>query len=353
MDVGVLMVFQNYRDQLSDTDSFKRDLNLALATEDLGFDWISAVEHHFFSYAMVPDNMQLLSYIAARTRRIRLLTGAVILPWNDPLRVVEKMIMLDHLSDGRALFGIGRGLSRKEYDLFNIDMNEAWGRFKESAEIILRGLETGIVSADGTYYKYKPIEVRPRPYASFKGRFNCVSTSADTISICTELGGRMMSFASKPWEQLVPHIERYRLEFRERHGVEAPKPMCIDNVICDEDPAVAEELARKYISSYFITVMEIYDMMSDHFGKTQGYGDYAANAAIIKEAGLEKAAEGFVAANVWGTPQAILDKLEERRKYFGDFDLMINVSFGGLPGADAHRSLETFARKVLPELKSW
>lgn len=353
MDVGVLMVFQNYKDQLNDQDSFKRDLMLACDTEALGFDWISAVEHHFFNYAMMPDNVQLLSYIAARTRRIKLMTGAVILPWNDPLRVVEKMIMLDHLSDGRALFGIGRGLAKKEYDRFKIDMNEAKGRFEEAAEIILRGLETGIVSGEGEYYRFKPTEVRPRPYASFKGRFNCVSTSSDTISICTRLGGRMMSFASKPWEELVPHIEQYRSEFLQIHGTEAPKPMCIDNIICDENPAVAEDLARKYISNYFITVMEIYDMLGDHFQNTQGYSDYANNAALIKQAGLEMAAEGFVKANVWGTPDQILAKLDERRQYFGDFDLMINISFGGLPADDARRSLETFASKVLPELKSW
>ena len=74
------------------------------------FNTLSAVEHHFFNYAMSPDNLQYLSYMAARTERIGLLTGAVILPWNDPLRVVERMIVLDHLSGGRALFGIGRGL---------------------------------------------------------------------------------------------------------------------------------------------------------------------------------------------------------------------------------------------------
>ena len=70
---------------------------------------------------MSPDNTQFLAYMAAKTERIQLLTGAVILPWHNPLRVVERMIVLDHLSKGRALFGIGRGLARREYDTFGFD----------------------------------------------------------------------------------------------------------------------------------------------------------------------------------------------------------------------------------------
>ena len=137
---------------------------------------------------MAPDNTQFLSYMAAVTNRIGLLTGAVILPWNNPLRVVEKMILLDHLSKGRAMFGIGRGLAKREYDGFGIDMNEARDRFDEAAEMIIRGLETGIVEGDGKYYKQMRTEVRPRPYASFKDRFYCVAMSSDSVPVCARLG---------------------------------------------------------------------------------------------------------------------------------------------------------------------
>jgi hypothetical protein len=130
MRAGLLMVFQNYRDGITDVQAYERDVQLAGLAEPLGFDTVSGVEHHFFNYAMAPDNMQFLSYMAAITKKIGLLTGAVILPWHNPLRVVEKMILLDHLSKGRAIFGIGRGLAKREYDVFGIDMNEARDRFR-------------------------------------------------------------------------------------------------------------------------------------------------------------------------------------------------------------------------------
>lgn len=101
MQIGVQMLFQG-RPDMSDAEVYQRELKMALEAEALGFDMLLPVEHHFFDYAMIPDNAQLLSYIAARTSRIKLMPAAFILPWNDPLRVVEKAVMLDHLSDGRT-----------------------------------------------------------------------------------------------------------------------------------------------------------------------------------------------------------------------------------------------------------
>ena len=187
MEVGLLMVFQNFMDRLSDREAYERDIHLAGLAEPLGFDTLGAVEHHFHNYAMLCDNMQFLSYMAAKTNRIKLMTGAVILPWWDPLRVVEKIILLDHLSQGRLVFGIGRGLAKREYDIFRVSMNEARDRFDEAAEIIMQGLETGIVEADTQHYKQPRTEVRPGPYASFKGRFNAVAMSSDSVPVVAKV----------------------------------------------------------------------------------------------------------------------------------------------------------------------
>lgn len=85
----------------------------------------------------------------------------------------------------------------------------------------------------------------------------------------------------------------------------------------------------------------------------KGYGDYAKNANILRELGMEKAGNAFVDINTWGTPQQILDKLDQRRKAIGDFDLTIQVSYGGMAAEDAERSIRLFAEKVLPEIQSW
>ena len=353
MKVGLLMVFQNFEDTTTDQEAWERDIELAGLAEPLGFDTLSAVEHHFFNYAMSPDNLQFLSYMAARTEKIGLLTGAVILPWNDPLRVAERMIVLDHLSGGRALFGIGRGLALREYETFGVDMNEARDRFDEAAEIIIEALETGFMEADGKYYKQRRTELRPRPYASFKDRFYAVGMSSDSVPVVARLGAKMMSFAQKPWDEMRPHFDRYRELYSEHQGREAPAPVCVDFLCCDESADKAHELARRHMANYYITVMEHYEMASDHFREMKGYGDYADNAELLRDSGMQEAADGFVEINTYGTPQQILEKMEARRKQLGSFDLTVQVSYGGLTGEQAEKSIRLFAKEVLPELQSW
>jgi len=186
MRIGIQMVLQNHKAH-DDREMYKNETRLAIESEDMGFDVIWPVEHHFFDYSICPDNMQYLSYIAARTERLQLATGAIILPWNNPMRVVEKMVLLDHLSDGRAVLGLGRGLSRREYRGFGVDMSEARDRFNESAEIIVKGLEDGFVEADTQYYKQARIEVRPRPIKTFKGRRYMVCMSPESFDVAARL----------------------------------------------------------------------------------------------------------------------------------------------------------------------
>ena len=353
MQVGLLMVFQNFMDQITDREAWERDIHLASLAEPLGFDTLGAVEHHFFNYAMSPDNVEFLAYMAAKTERIKLLTGAVILPWNDPLRVIEKMVVLDHLSQGRAAFGIGRGLAKREYDRFGIDMNEARDRFDEAAELIMDGLENGVIKSDGQYYKYIETEIRPKPYASFRDRFYCVAMSSDSVPVCARLGAQMMTFAQKPWPEMVPHFESYRTLFREHHDREAPPPVCVDFLACNNSGEKAEMLARKHMANYYITVMEHYDMAGEHFKNMKGYGDYAQGADVLRDMGMEEAANNFVDINTYGTPQQILEKLEQRRRDIGEFDLTIQVSYGGMAPEEAETSIRLFANEVLPELQSW
>src|SRR3974377_2342308 len=88
-----------------DVQSFMQETQLAVEAEAMGFDYVGPVEHHFTDYGACPDPFQGLSSIAAKTSTIDLITAAVILPWNNPLRVVEQALELDILSEGRLMLG--------------------------------------------------------------------------------------------------------------------------------------------------------------------------------------------------------------------------------------------------------
>ena len=114
MDVGLQMIFATYGwSNVSDEQAWDEELRLARLAADLGFDVLWSVEHHGNDYSFCPDNLQLMSYLAAECPQVGLGTAAVILPWHDPLRVAEQASVLDHLSRGRLRLGIGRGLARR------------------------------------------------------------------------------------------------------------------------------------------------------------------------------------------------------------------------------------------------
>ena len=235
MKSGIAMSISKHNDY-DDREMYKNETRLAIEAEGMGFDSIWPVEHHFFDYSICPDNMQYLSFIAARTERIQLATGAIILPWNNPMRVVEKMVLLDHLSDGRAVLGLGRGLSRREYRGMGVEMSEARDRFNDAAEIIVKGLEEGFVESDTPHYKQARVEIRPRPIGSFKGRRYMVCMSPESFDVAASLGLGAMMFSQAAWEKSADNINKYRENYRKHNnGEEAPPINCADFVACTED----------------------------------------------------------------------------------------------------------------------
>src|SRR5207344_1593855 len=148
MHVGMSAVFQGFGGTLSDEEVWAADLALADLAEPLGYESIWSVEHHFTDYTMCPDVLQFLTYMAGRTERARLGSMVVVLPWHDPMRVAEEVSMLDNISGGRLILGLGRGAGKVEFDGFRLSMDESRQRFTECAEMLLAGLERGYCEYD-------------------------------------------------------------------------------------------------------------------------------------------------------------------------------------------------------------
>ena len=350
MRVGVQMIFQSwgYEGRFTDGEVVAQEIRLGELADELGFHALWPVEHHFDDYSFCPDNTLFLANMAARTRRILLGTGAVILPWNDPLRVAEKIALLDHLSDGRVLFGMGRGLARCEYAGFGIPMSESRDRFDEAARMILDALETGSIEGGGPYFPQPRAPIRPAPARSFRDRTYCVAMSPDSVLAAANLGARMVMFSQQPWESQASSVATYRERFVAAHSREPEPPVVCDFVYCDADAARAEAAAHTYIAGYLASVMEHYELESDHFKQAKGYESYGSAVDMLRAIGLDKLCEMYLGVNVWGTPDQIVQRLRARRAVIGDHDLTCCFQYAGLPYADAEASMRLFAHEVLP-----
>jgi alkanesulfonate monooxygenase SsuD/methylene tetrahydromethanopterin reductase-like flavin-dependent oxidoreductase (luciferase family) len=354
MDVGIQNLFSSHGwPGITDGQVVEEDTRLSLLADELGFDVVWSVEHHFYDYSFCPDNVVWLASIAAKVERADVGTAAVIMPWNEPLRVAEKIALLDHVAGGRLRFGLGRGLSRREYGHFRgIEMDESRGRFDEGAMMVVEALESGFIEGDGPFYPQPRTPIRPAPERSFKGRTYAVASSDDSLEAAARIGGAMVMFADRSWERRMPSVDRWRALFREHNGIEPPPPLICDFVYCCADPADAER-GVQYLATYLESVLEHYEIMGDHFKDTAGYEAYADAAQVLQRIGSTGFLEGFLDATVHGTPEQIIDKYRQRWELMGGFEAAPAFRFGGIPYEEAEAGLRLFAAEVLPELRTW
>ena len=351
MHVGSSTFFQNFRRTRTDLEVYQNELRLADLCEPLGYDSIWGIEHHFTDYTMCPDVLQFLSYMAGRTETIQLGSMVVVLPWHDPLRVAEQFSMLDHLSGGRAVVGVGRGLARVEFEGFKLDMAESRTRFAESTRLLINALENGVAEFDGELIKQPRVDVRPKPFKSFQGRTYAAAVSPESSLALAQLGLGMLIIPQKPWNEVEAELKAYREIFQEINGSPAPPPIVVGFTFCHEDEDRALEMAKEYIGNYWESIMDHYEFHSDHLKTTKGYEYYGKFTEKIEQYGDQDVSDFFLNLQVWGTPDQCYEKIMSTRGRTGSESFLAAFSYGGMPYDEVEKSMRLFAKEVLPRLK--
>jgi alkanesulfonate monooxygenase SsuD/methylene tetrahydromethanopterin reductase-like flavin-dependent oxidoreductase (luciferase family) len=148
-----------------DVDSgvgFREFVDYNVEAESLGFCSTFLVEHHFTGFGQISATLNLLTFIAARTKTLRLGTAVLVLPWHNPVLLAEQAATLDLLSQGRLDFGIGMGYRYREFAGFCMPMEEAAERFDESLEVILKAWTSDAPwSHRGKYWQFEDVVVEP------------------------------------------------------------------------------------------------------------------------------------------------------------------------------------------------
>ena len=352
MHVGAAIIFQGEGEGRTDRNVYRNELRLGDLVEPLGFESIWGVEHHFTDYTMCPDVLQFLTYVAGRTHKIQLGSMVVVLPWHDPMRVAEQVVMLDHYSNGRFIFGIGRGLGRVEFQGFGVNQEESRDRFTESAQMILEGLEKGYCEYDGKYVKQVKRDLRPRPFKSFRGRTYAAAVSPESSIIMANLGIGILIIPQKPWGMVEKELGDYRRVFQQVNGVDAPPPICAGWTFCDENADRAHELAYRYIGGYWKSVVRHYELIGDHLTKMKGYESYSEmQTKASMPGGIDAMTEFFMNLQVWGTPEQCYEKIIDIQKRTGAEAFTGVFSYAGMPYDIAEANLRLFATEVMPQLK--
>ncbi len=351
MHIGLGLTLQNLDGKCTDAEVYQRELALGAQAEEAGFESMWMSEHHFSDYQLTPQTPMVLSWLAGQTKRIKLGQMVTVLPWHDPVRVAESYAVLDHLSGGRAIAGLGRGLGRIEFDNFRLAMGESRPRFAEYSAAILEALETGYIEYDGEFYKQPRAAIRPRPLGSFKGRTFAAAVSPQSMELMARMGVGILVIAQKPWETAEAELAEYRERYRELNGFEAPKPVLVLVVGVSRDQAQVQRMREVYLQRWARSTVEHYQFDNPGFADIPGYEYYGALAGNIAKHGLERF-NGFLAdLQVWGTPEEVTEKLLDYTQRCDAGALVIDVTFGGMPYDEADANFELLASEVLPELQ--
>ncbi|HSU05129.1 MAG TPA: LLM class flavin-dependent oxidoreductase [Acetobacteraceae bacterium] len=316
-------------------DFFQDRLRLVEAYDRTGFYGYHVAEHHATPLGLAPSPSVWLAAVAQHTQRLRFGPLVYTLPLYHPLRLIDEICMLDQLSGGRLLLGVGRGISPIELAYWGLDPDLAPVMYQESLQVLLAGLDTSELTFEGQHYQYHavPIELAPvqRPHPPLWygiGRADGVPWAAQH---------RVNVVANLPPTQMRTITDRYRTEWaRLGHSIDDLPFMGVSRhvVVADTDQQ-ALELARP-----------AYRMWRESFLKLWIKHGRMPNAQAIFPPEFDEAeAQGRAVA---GSPGRVRDFMRRVVSESGINYVLCRFAFGNLSADAALQSVFLFAREVMP-----
>ncbi|MEU3947710.1 LLM class flavin-dependent oxidoreductase [Streptomyces sp. NPDC029526] len=332
----------------SAVDHFDDALRLAVLAEELGFHHVKTVEHYFFDYGgYSPDPVTFLAAAAARTRRIRLVTGAVIPAFTHPVKLAGQLAMLDNLSHGRLDVGFARGFLPDEFAAFGIPMDESRERFEEGVEACERLWAGEDVVFSGRFHRFGPVTLLPRPaQRPYPKVLVAASITPESCAAAGRAGRGLMLVPSinKP-ERTREMIDLYRRSRAEAgHDPDAGEVHLSYSSYLHEDAGTARERGRRY-SAY--TNAKMVEAVSAWAHTRSGdYDGYQRIVAKVNSANFDKQVDEGKA--LVGSPEQVRAQLRQVREWYGDCTVSLQVISGNMPYEESARTMRLFAGEVMP-----
>jgi probable F420-dependent oxidoreductase len=318
-------------------DEYRDILALARLAEETGFDsfWVS--EHHVAEDGYLPALLVMLAAIAAVTRRVKLGTAVVLGPFQHPLRFAEDCAVVDQLSRGRLLVGLGLGWRKAEFAAFGIPLAERVGRTVELARICRLAWDQGRFSFSGKYFAFENVAVTPKPYAYLPlllgGNVAAAATRAGRLADGFLGTGTPMSQVTA----LRNHIAVFDAAARE--AGKDPQQLAIGFHV-NAWVASDGEIAPSVLAAMW------HQVGTYQLWHAQDDGNAARELPPLDTHEIRR--RGFL-----GTPEQVVAQARPWLEAFGDRQLHIifRLHYPGMPFEAAEAAVRLFSTEVIPRLK--
>ena len=376
--------YEMQRPSLDDHLVLQETMEQCILADEVGFDYLWFVEHHFLTgFAASPCPELLFAALSQRTRQIRLGLGVVILPYHHPNRVAERVAMLDHLSDGRVDFGTGRS-SAYELSGMGIDARNSRDMWDESLTMIPKIWESDWFEYEGRFWQVPSRQILPKPYQKPHPPIWVAALQPATYDIAAEKGIGVLAFGSSAPESLEPYVRAYKEKVK---NASSPVGAFVNDQwasstlgICLENDSEARELGAQSIKNFFGPgrpyvqgQKDVYERLLEQWG---GVPDHLkANFSRYVDVGVEQeefenvldlSGGSTIAHKIWadldadtlsdraviiaGDPDTCIRALK-KHEASGIDQMMIMMQTETIPHKQVMESIELFGKYVIPEFK--
>jgi alkanesulfonate monooxygenase SsuD/methylene tetrahydromethanopterin reductase-like flavin-dependent oxidoreductase (luciferase family) len=332
MEIGVFDHLD--RSGLPLQEFYEARLKLIEAYEAAGFYAYHVAEHHSTPIGMAPSPSVFLAAVAQRTRRLRFGPMVYALPLHHPLRLIEEICMLDHLSGGRLEVGFGRGSSPVEISFYGQDPANAHAVYSEAREVILQGLTQKKLNFQGAFFSFKDIPMELQPLQQPHPPLWYGVHSVEAAERAAHQGLNMVSLDS------AADTRQYNDKFREvwratRGDAPMPKLGLSRFIVIAEDEREALAAARR---AYPVWHRNFYYLFSLRGGKP-AHPRPADFDAMMK-----------ICQAIAGNPETVREFLQGQLEQSGANYLVGQFAFGDLSLAESRRSVDLLHQQVMPNL---
>ncbi len=320
---------------------YAQRLQLVEEADAAGFYCYHLAEHHITPLAMAPSPALFLTAAAQRTKRIHLGPLVYLLPLYNPLRLIEEVCMLDHLSNGRLELGVGRGVSPYELSYFGVDAAQTRSIFDETMAILVAGMTNERLTFEGRHYQYRdvPMEIHPlqKPYPPLWYPTN----NPDSVDYVARHGYHFADIG--PAAHVRQLVDRYRSTWEtHRHEsgrfnghVTEPKVGVMRQVFVADTDAEALAATRSAHSDWYHSITKLWHEHNDH--SVDGY--FKWDTAVQHHTIL------------FGSPATVREQMAALLEVSGCNYRICSFAWGTFSPEQMLRSLRLFSKEVMPALQ--
>jgi alkanesulfonate monooxygenase SsuD/methylene tetrahydromethanopterin reductase-like flavin-dependent oxidoreductase (luciferase family) len=348
MHFGIFI--EERRRGIGESEAFREAVDLADAAEAGGLDGVWLGEIHFNGTRSVQSSpLCLASFMAARTRRLRVGTAVQVLPLGNPLLIAEQAATVDRLSEGRLDFGIGRSGSARAYDILGIPYRDSQARLLESLTIIRQAWKGEPFSFQGEFYRFGETTVSPTPLQSPHPPLRMAANSDETFVEVGQLGLPIfVGLRDHDVDSLRANLAAYRQAYRDAGHPGRPDVFLRLPIYAAPTEKAAMEEPRESLTYFF---RRHADLVRSGLGRADT-GSAARRAALVERVAHLSYEDILRTRVAFGTAEGLIERLGAIRDDLGLDGVVAELNPSGMFSVDQmRRTLRALTDQVMPALR--